>query len=211
MAYTYKVQAVLSGWGGAPGVNSWYFTGLGGLAMTDGEVATFCDLIEDFYGVAKAYIVNGVHIDVEPVAKRFQTEDGTLQGLVGTGTRTRITSVANNAEGKMSRATQCNVALTTDAIVANRVLRGRHFIGPLNNIAMGNDGHVTAGAALAIGSAYDGMLDLGGAGRLVVWSQPKPARTGASGKPLPAQEGVQGYVQSAVGLTIPGTLRSRKV
>lgn len=210
MARVAKIKAVLEGWDGAPGVNSWYFTSVGGLAPDAAGVEALAALMMSAYDDLKGYIVGGVRINIDPAAAVYEVETGDLVAVHGTGTHTEVVGGATTNFAQLSRATQINVRLQTDAIVGNRILAGRHFIGPCGNNAIGFDGKVKAEVATAVETAYAGMLDIAGPHRLVVWSQPKPARTGSSGKPLPAQVGAFGYVQSADAQAVPGTLRSRK-
>lgn len=211
MARVAKIKAVLEGWDGAPGVNSWYFTSIGGLAPDADGIEAMAALIRDAYSDLKPYIVGGIRINIDPAAAVYEVETGDLVAVHGTGTHAEVVGQAAGKDLALSRATQINVRLQTDAIVGNRILAGRHFIGPCSNNALDYGGKVTAEVASLVDTAYAGMLDIAGPHRLVVWSQPKPARTGSSGKPLPAQVGAFGYVQSADAQAVPGTLRSRKV
>lgn len=211
MASVAKIKAVLEGWDGAPGVNSWYFTSAGGSSPDQIACEAFATLIMSAYDDLKGYIAGGVRINIDPVASVFAVETGDLEAVYGTGTHAEVVGGATTNFAQLSRATQINVRLQTDAIVGNRILAGRHFIGPCGNNAIGFDGKMKPEVATAVDTAYAGMLDVVGQGRLVVWSQPKPARTGSSGKPLPAQVGAFGYVQSADAQAVPGTLRSRKI
>lgn len=205
MAIIYRFGVELTGWEGGPGRNTWHmaqFNALGGATQSDLEAVAID--IAAVYTAVSSLLINGVTATIDSVVEEFEVETGALQRAVGIVAPPPVVGSASSVAGALSRATQATVRLRTDAIRRNRVLQGRHFIGPISTTAMTTSGQIDSGDAGTIGAAYGGVLDVVGNARLVVWGQPNPDVPGL-------ETGVFGYVQSATCNTVPGTLRSRKV
>jgi len=204
MGTVYRFKVSLDNWNGGPGRNTWHMAQageLGGAAQSDLE-GMAAD-IQAVYTAVAGFIVSGVTIDIEPVVEGFDVATGNLVSVTGIVSPDQVVGSASSALGNLSRATQACVRLKTDAIRGNRVLQGRHFIGPLSAGAFNSSGQIDSADKAAIEAAYGGVLDVAGNGRLGVWGQPNPD--------VPAlNTGVFGYVQQAVCNLTPGTLRSRK-
>lgn len=209
MALIGQIQVVLYGWSGGPGVNTFYLANLAGTDPAS-HANDFASQMHACYTALAPHCPGGVNFAVQSVMKVFDVETAALTAVVPLDDRDPIAGTGNGSAAQESRATQCNVKLLTDRIVGNRVLAGRHFIGPIGGNCLDGQGHITTGFADVVIGAYAGMLDILGGTRLAVWSQPKEERPSANGGTLPAQVGAYGLVQSVAPQSIPGTLRSRK-
>lgn len=199
----YRFKAFLSGWIGGPGQNTWHVLQageLGGMDQSDAE-GVAAD-IQAVYDACRSEIVTGVKIDISPVVEGFDIASGQLTSVIGITPPAQVAALGS--VGALSRATQATARLATDAIRGNRLMQGRHFIGPIGGGSLGADGQLTTSTVNTIQAAYNGMLDVAGNARLAVWGQPRTV----NGQALP---GVAGYVQSVLVNRTPGTLRSRKV
>lgn len=184
-------------------MNTWYmaqFNALGGADQSDLE-GMAAD-IAGVYNAAKNYIVNSVTVRISPVVEGIDVATGNLVQVEGIDAPAAITGQGSSS---MSRATQVCMQLRTDEIRGNRLLRGRHFIGPAGASVIGSDGQVTTAVRTAMVAAYGGVLDVAGNGRLVVYSKKGKDK---DGRPF---TGSFGYVQSVLANSVPGTLRSRKI
>lgn len=203
MAVIYRFRAQLTGFIGGPGVNTWFMAQAGELGGADqSDLEGMAADIAAVYDAVKANLALGLKVDIFPVVEGIDVATGNLVQVEGI---TPPASVSGSGSASQSRATQYCVRLKTDAIRGNRVLQGRHFIGPVGGSAIGTDGQVQSATRTAIQAAYGGVLDVAGNGRLVVYSKANPSGAGGF------TTGAFGYVQQAICNSVPGTLRSRKV
>lgn len=202
MATVYRFKVVLSNFLGGPGLNVWHMCQAGALGGADqSDLEGMAADINAVYDALRTNMVSGVKYDIAPIVEGFDVETGSLSDVVG------ITPPTGNngmSTGTISRATQLCVRLKTDAIRGNRLMQGRHFIGPIGAGAIGSDGQVTSGVRSAVPTAYGGVLDINGNGRLVVYGRKYTDKDGVT------HPGKIGYVQAVICNSVPGTLRSRK-
>jgi hypothetical protein len=193
-----RIRVNLSGFQGAPGLNTWFGLATGEDEPTGSEVAEFSDQIRAMYNSLKAYLANGVTAVPVDQVDIFEVSNGNLVGRLSVGPTWSIAST--DASSPVSRATQAKLRLTTNQIVGNRILQGGPFFGPLGDSALGGDGSLATAFRTAVPGAFGGMLDVIGM-RSAVWSQPGPGNDGV---------GEFGYVQSVSVGTLPAVLRSRR-
>lgn len=204
MASVYQFKAQLAGWDGAPGLTIWNaYAGFTNIDASD--IAEFAARIASFYSGVKANFVNGLSVELSPEVKQFDIASGNLEEVNVITPPAQVLGTGSSAAGNISRATCVCVRLKTDRPWYNRLLQGRQFHGPIVTAAMTSTGEVNASVRTLFQSNYDGMLDIAGPLRLVVWSRPKEAKPGQAARP-----GEVGHVQSVVANRVPGTLRSRK-
>lgn len=203
MGTVYRFKVLLSGWIGGPGQNTWHMCQAGELGGADeSDLEGMATDIAAVYNAIQGYIVGGIAIDLSPVVEGFDIATGQLLSV--SGITPPSVPDGGGTQKALSRATQATMRLKTDAIRGNRVLQGRHFLGPITADSIGDDGQVTATVQTVFRQAYGGVTDIAGDARLVVWGQPNPK--------VPALSvGKIGYVQSVLTNSVPGTLRSRKV
>lgn len=196
MAEIYEYKAVITGFDGGPGVNTIYST-VGQEFPDQNHPQPFMDLWITAQNALSDYLAPGVVWQPEVQVKRLEVETGNLLGLFSCGTTEVIAD--NDADGNISRATQAKLQFLTDHFRNNRVLRGGYFFGPLGENSLDNDGRITASFRMAVQDAFNGMLDIAGGMRLVVWHRPT---NGGS-------DGAFGHVQEVSVGQYPATLRGR--
>lgn len=203
MGSVYRFKASLTGFTGGPGLNTWHMCNAGE-ASNAANLDDMAASIKDVYNALKTVIVASCNVAVQPICEEFDIASGDLLGVFpcDAGGSVQGTSTGQT----LSRATQITVQLRTDAIRANRQVAGRHFIGPIGTTQFDATGAVGASSRTTVQQAYNGVLDLLGGGRLVVWAKPNLNHTRPD-----ARAGRIGYVQSVLANSVPGTLRSRKV
>lgn len=202
MGTVYRFKVALSGFVGGPGVNTWHMCQVseaGGADQSDLE--GMGNTIMDAYTTIRSLLAAGVFYELQPIVEGFDIETGNLVSVTGIDT-----PPANNgtASSTIARSVQYTVRLKTDAIRKNRLMQGRHFLGPAGTSGIGNDGLVISSARTTLQSAYDGLLDVAGDGRLVVYGRKYKDKDGVT------HPGQIGYVQQVLANNVPGTLRSRK-
>lgn len=211
MASIFRINAALSGFTGAPGVNSWYWVrsvGIGDLSPT--QVGLAANAMRAFYNALLTQYPQDVKITVEPFATVLESTDGSVRDLVGTSPAPAVVS-GGGAGSQTSRATQMCLNLRTAVPVRRRLLRGRMFLGPLDNGAISDTGAIQAGSATGTISAYGAnILNLVEV-KHVVWSRPVFQKRTDPDDPLVVKEpGQVGQVESVDVKPLPAVLRSRR-
>lgn len=199
MAEIFRVKAVGTGWQGGPGLTQfWFDTDPILNARENADEAL--NLVSAFYETVKGYLIDGSTWGPEADIDFFEDTDGRLLERYVSNQPTTDVSGTDSSFGN-SRATMIASKLSTSDVINNRVLVGRHFIGPIGNDALDPDGSLSAGVAQTIATAYAGMIDIVGP-NLVVWH--RPTSKGAT-------DGKAGRVRGAgVSMSVPAVLRSRR-
>lgn len=200
MATIYKVQFELNGWDGAPGINSWYCVETAGPGA---DLDDWCQLLASFYDNLKVYWAAGVSAAILPAIRGYDHASGDLVFADSAPTIAPIVSTGSSSASDQSRASQLKLQFVTDKIRRNRLLRGGIFFGPINGNAIEGDGTVEPDVKTAVATAVEGLLDIAGDFRLVVWGQPIDVGAGDD-------VGVFGHVQQVTVADKPAVLRSRR-
>jgi len=123
----YRVRTVLSGWQGAPGLNTFYFQALSGGNATDALAAV--NRVRGSWDVVKSVLSAAITAQTQGQVDIISDTDGSLQTsfnvtqpAVVTGTCGTAATVAQVAGG---------LELFTADVVDGRRVRGRSNIGPL--------------------------------------------------------------------------------
>jgi len=203
MATFLRYRPILGGFIGAPGINTWHGE-RDVLPLTESDAQEWADAVRAVYDAMKGLLGYQVQVTFPGEVTEHDEATGALTNVFGVTAPATVTATATSAVGNASRATQLVVHLGTDQIRDGKRLAGRQFIGPVATTTMGSDGQVTSAVRTAVQSAYGGVTDVAGP-ELVVYGPPK--LTG----PNAGSPGRKGTVTSVRCLSVPGTLRSRKV
>lgn len=200
MPSVFRIQYVLTGWDGAPGVNTWHATRG---TMTEDINAVGLKIAEDIkpvYTALKAYAPNAWNAVASGVVSEFDEESGALIaiGAYSTAGLEETSSVSTTA-GNVNRASQLVMQCKTDQIRGNRVLQGRQYLGPINSIALTTSGTISATVRSNMEAAYAAITS-GLGPRLAIWGQPS----------LTNPVGKVGDVVSVQCNVVPGILRRRR-
>lgn len=197
-----KIQWELSGFSGAPGINTWYCRQN---VVGENQFEEFNTQLRAFYQTLRQYLASGVVVSSIPVLRVYEDTTGELLEAGSLGPQENVTSIATGSDSTLSRATMAKLQFITNDIRRNRVLRGGIFFGPLSEAAIGNDGSILPVFLTDVNTAVAGLLDLLNA-RLVVWGQPILAADGTT----VVAPGLAGDVQAVGVMSQPAVLRSRR-
>ena len=209
MTNFFRYRPVLTGFVGAPGINTWHGEE-SVLGFDDEDPQAFADAVRAVYFAAKAYLAPGVEVIFPGEVTWHDEATGTLREPFGIVAPQTVTSTSTPGEGQNPRASQSIVQLHTAVVRRGRRLQGRHFFGPASGFCFGPDGLLNTNALNGLRSAYGGIFDQPGP-NLVVWGPPIYERD-ADGNPTDTviAPGKKGTVTSVSVSATPGTLRSRK-
>ena len=210
MANMYRFKSILS-WpqGGPPGVAIFHTTT--GVDDDEGDIGNFMNQINSMWADMGPYLVEGFTQTVDPEVTRHDVETGTMNQYpfyVASPPQT----VAAGGGLAMARFTMAIAKHNTDAISdRGHRISGRTYIGPLGSNAIDVQGNVTTACQDAVAGAWDGMQDIAGTSRLIIWHRPQKARGAIGEQPaVPASVGSFGHVFDTVCSPTPGVLRSRR-
>lgn len=177
MADVYKVQAVLTGFVGSPGVNTFYCTPGAGFGSEQDALDDFASDLYDMYFGLRTQLQMSVIVSIDQEVSKFDAVTGALLGRPGI---TEPKVITGNDGAKSPRQTMAKFRYNTNTIAKNRVIQGGIYFGPLGSDAYDLDGDLSAGFAAGI-KAYHAPLIASGAGlRLIVWHQPKDGANGVA-------------------------------
>lgn len=172
-----RVQTVLAGWDGGPGLQTSYYH----LDTAWNWAGYHQDLVN---GVAAAYAsASALFPSVETMTTQAVVDvfDDITGELVNSYTGTDVITAGAGAADLTPTATGICVVWRTQGIRNNKRVRGRSFLVPLCADSMDTDGTPTTVALGRAGTWAAAMETAFGAfGDLVVWSRPKPGSPGLS-------------------------------
>lgn len=199
MPTIYRSRVVLTGWEGAPGLNTIYWTKGTLVSVGPTEVQNWHDDIGQAWAAVKGYCCDSWTLTVQAQADIIDVESGNITGVVTADGTEFTASQTTGSVSAMSRATQACVALGTDVWANGRRLAGRVFFGPLNTEAFTEAGVLNGTAVAAMNSAF-GTINTGTGPRWAVYHRP----TALGG------DGYYGDVTAINTRTRPAVLRSRR-
>jgi hypothetical protein len=206
VALVARFKVDLSGFSGAPGVNTW-FVGDTGLSAgpSQGTVDGTAVALDAFYEAVKGVIQSDVSWSVDPSVGVLDVETGVLDSIMAaaggpfSGVATGI-----NQGGHM---TMIKTQLRTGSYNDGREVRGGPFIGPVVAAVADGPGTLTPAVTLTMNNALTalaGAINSAG-GLLVVYRRPRAAAPGVT-----ARAGLLRAVTSATVFNKPAVLRSRR-
>lgn len=163
-----KVQAVWSGFQGAPGYSSFYFAGGGGLISDAQQVA---DRVATAFEAVNPMLPIDVRIQVQPTVEVIDSDTGELQGYQDIDAPDPVGGYA--AAGGYSAASGAVVNWRTDDVRFGRRIRGRTFLVPLRGAAYERDGTLTNEALEDIREFGDTLTNWDFDSEFGVWSRPR--------------------------------------
>lgn len=202
MSVVARFQFRLSGWQGGPGVNTFHALGLGGLEPDGESLQDFASELRAMYETLKHYLANNLTVSMEPDVSLYDDATGSLVDVHTLTPPAQV--IGTGLVATISRATMVKHRYRTDLVHNDRLVRGGVFFGPCGEPALAGDGSVSSACRAAIPGAYEGLLDIAGATRLAVWSQPVRVDGNVT------DEGRAGYVQTVSSMPLPAVLRSRR-
>lgn len=151
MAVILRARAVLNGWSGAPGLNTWYFSP----ATPGGSIADATDVlarVRAFWNDISGVIPSAVTISTSPTVDAIEATTGTLVGsYASTAPPTNVTGTG--ATEFYAPAVCALLQINTASFVAGRRVGGRSFINPLTEAAVASGSASVATIASITGAA----------------------------------------------------------
>lgn len=203
--HVYRVRAVSTGWGGAPGLGTHYFDiGTEGPAGSE-DLAEDCSLrVHAYYAAFPALFPSTWKLVVNPVVDVINTDNGELVTSYVTAPGADVVGAQGGAFGPQV-AMYCGNLITADVIDGHRV-KGRTFLGPLAQGADADGTPIDARVDIfrtALLTLMGGTLDHPS---MTVWSR----RRGVS---VAHPTGLGGTAHTVTAITVKDTfaiLRSRR-
>lgn len=189
-----KVQAIWTGFPGAPGYSNFYFAGGGGLISDAQQVA---DRVGSAFEAIETRIPSSGRIEVQPTVEVIDSDTGMLQGYQDIDPPDATTGTGT--ESGYSGASGAVVNWLTNDVRFGRRIRGRTFLVPLGGISWQNDGTLTTQTLEDIREFADILTNWDFDSEFGVWSRPRG--------------GTGGVFASATGYRVPdmaAVLRSRR-
>ena len=192
-----RVRVALTGFPGAPGVNTFYFL----------DVATAIESLNRFYTSIQSFMPNDVHVNVQRAGDTIEDTTGALTGSWLGGVTNPIvmgsTAVYAGPAGIM-------VGWETGVVADGHRVRGRTFLVPGASNIYDVDGTILT-SALAPLQAAATQLVLEQSSSFVIWHRPRLARVAtATRKALSAHAGSHALVTTSRVPDKVVVLRSRR-
>jgi len=200
------LKANLSGFSGAPGVNSWFVVNVAGGPGLDVTAANAAGTaLRQFYTGVTTHLQDDVTVTIDPEVINLDDINGQPQGSVSMDAS--LPAVNGVGASPASHASMMKLRLRTVEYQDGRRIQGGPFIGPIHGGAIQDSGDLTSAAQTALTSAATDLLaDFVAAGLAgIVWRRPRPASS-----PLGARDGSSALVTSVGVFSRPAVLRSRR-
>jgi len=205
MADIYRYKVRLSGWSGGPGVNTFFARFPS--TPSNSDILDFATQLRSMYVTVKGFLINGHTAAVDAAVDVLDDATGDVTSVAAIVPPAAAVGDSAGPTG-LSRATMIKLRFRTGEYVGGREVRGGNYLGPVSTNAFAADGSIASANLTLIPTAFAGLLDVVGPGRLVVWQRPREATTGENA--LPARAGSSYFVQSVQGAPLPGVMRSRR-
>lgn len=194
-----RVRVGLTGWEGAPGVNTLTFSEGTGVGWEDNIIDAMLTEVHTAFSGFKGSMAQGVTCTVSPEVAIFDAANGQIVDVkVSTADLPPISNT--QSVGSAPTAVAANITLMTDRFINGRRLRGRLYISPLAPSALTSHGNITGPAQENFEDAFVAMTS-GVGTRLAVYHRPTAAL---------ATDGAYGDVFAVRVPAKPATLRSRR-
>lgn len=154
-----KIQAIWTGFVGAPGYTTWYFA-----SGTTTQVVQ----MRNYFDAIKAELPSIVTVQVQNAG--LELDEGT-GAATGAWSAASAAPVVGGGIGVYAAPAGAVTNWLTSAFVAGRRLRGRTFLVPLRGAAYQSDGTLVAGTLTTLQSAAAAQVVASGASMLA-WHRP---------------------------------------
>jgi hypothetical protein len=172
-----RVQVIMTGFTGAPGLMQFYWNGAAPGVFTNADATAATAAVRALIDGCKAAITTSAGMQVQAAVEVIEATTGALIGIraatpvalvTGTGSTTVLT-----AEGPL-------LQWFTDTVVGRRLLRGRTFFTPSAASAINTSGTVNVTVIASMLTAAATYIASAPA-QPVIWHRPVPYATGSNG------------------------------
>lgn len=198
-----RVRVLWTGFPGAPGISTFYFTDH---SLQRASFGTFLE------GVANS-LPTDVLLTVPQTGDEIEAETGQLTGAWTAASV--LAPIPGTASGAYSAPSGFLINWNTETVIGGRRLRGRTFCVPATQAIYQSDGSITAAVVTGYAADAQTLLDVS-SGNMLVWRRPREARvayTDGQGRPHAAVAARAGAVAGITSATVPdmaAVLRSRR-
>ena len=193
-----RVQAIMTGFAGAPGLMQFYFNGAAAGSFTTADATAAVAAVRALINSCSGVFPGSVAIQVQSAV---ETLEATTGQLIGVEAATPVAVVAATGTGTVVIAQGPLIQWFTGLVVGRRLLRGRTFLTPSTQNDLASTGTVAPAVIVTVLAAANAYIATTGPSP-VIWHRPVPYATGANGV---ASEIVSAQVPSTVAV-----LRSRR-
>lgn len=151
MAVIIRARAILNGWSGAPGLNTWYFRP----ATSGGSNADATDVlarVRAFWNDISGLLPSAVTVATAPTVDAIDAATGTLVGSYAS-TAPPTTVTGTGATEFYAPSVCALLSINTNNFVGGRRVAGRSFINPLTEAAVASGVASVATIASITGAA----------------------------------------------------------
>lgn len=171
----YKIQATWSGFPGAPGYSSFYFSDqAGGSTAAEARLA-----VHTFFDTMKIALSGSTLINVSPTVELYDETTGALIDYEDDDQDLGV--IQGSASGGIVGPAGAVVNWLTATVVNGRRLRGRTFLVPLAASSFESDGTLSGSRLNTLSNAAAVLSGDGFATNFGVWSKPRNGQPGAFG------------------------------
>ena len=191
-----RVRTVLTGWTGAPALNTFYFKGVAA-SPNQAECNDVVARVRSFWAGVAPYLPTAVLANVDPTTDVLTAETGSLEGSLSAATPPTPVQ-GSGATEFYAPSVAALLRLNTSVIILGRRLKGRSYISPLTEGAIASGTIAVATITGIVGAATNLTAVTPTLSALQVWRRPV--------------NGAGGTVAPVTSITIPSkvaTLRSR--
>lgn len=202
-----RVEAISTGFSGAPGFSVFYFSSA--LAPIDNTSATLaCNRVRDAFTAARNLFPGAWSVTISPDVPTINPANGTLTGSLSGATST-VTGNAGAGSVYGPAPVGLQVRYSTPDVVNGKHVSGRTFLVPVASVTNEGNGTPTAAAVTLAAAFGTSMLDAGTTDiDFGVWSRPVDAAHAKPSSPARA-----GSFHGATGSSVKDqyvVLRSRR-
>lgn len=176
-----RVQVIMSGFAGAPGLMQFYWNGGTPGVFVSADATAAIAAVRAFLLACVGAFSTQVSMQVQPSVEVLEASTGALIGIVA---GTAVAVVAGTGSGTALTAEGPLVQWITSTVVDRRLLRGRTFFTPSASAAMATTGTVlpaTTSTIIAAATTYAASSPA----QPVIWHRPVPFGTGTNGQAAP--------------------------
>lgn len=172
-----RVQVIMSGFAGAPGLMQFYWNGAAAGSFTSADATSAVAAVRALLAGCVGALPSSVGLQVQSAV---ETMEATTGQLIGVEAATPVSALSGTATGSVIVAQGALIQWFTGLVVGRRLLRGRTFLTPSTATVVTSTGTVVGALQVAILAACATYIATAGPSP-VIWHRPIPYATGANG------------------------------
>lgn len=205
MGNIYRVRTVLSGWQGAPGLQTFYFEPVTAGTIDTVEAAGCVARVRDGLEPTKGMYPTSWSAQVSGDVDIIDAVTGVLITTFSSAPLAVISGTGAAAPGYGPTPSGILLTLNTSTVSSGSRIRGRSFFVPVGNAVDANGSPNAEYLATVLAAGQRLMSTVGPGGHLTVWRRPRKAST-----LLPARPGTSALVTGVTVRDKYTVLRSRR-